>query len=251
MHDPAPDPYARVAEYYDIMVDWPARLARERDFFAGVWAERPVRRVLDVGCGTGHHARLFTDLGAEVVAIDPSGPMLARARALTAGGNPTFLDGGFELIPSLPGTFDLITVLGNTLAYAHDEFVLRDILSAMRGKLAPGGRVLAQGVNYDSLIAAGSRWLPLVARRADDADYLFLREYRMLGDRAEFTLITLLGPAWTQLTERSTHLPITEGLLPRAARDAGLRVTLYGDYARAPYAWKTSPNLIAVCEVGT
>ena len=81
------------------------------------------------------------------------------------------------------------------------------------------------------------------------AEYLFLREYRMNGDRGEFTLVTLIrDPAWSQLSERSTHLPLTGDLLTRAAASAGLRATRYGDYARTPYEWKTSPNLVAVCE---
>ena len=45
------DPYASVAENYDVMVDWGARLARERPFFAVLFREWRVAR-----CATGHHS---------------------------------------------------------------------------------------------------------------------------------------------------------------------------------------------------
>jgi ubiquinone/menaquinone biosynthesis C-methylase UbiE len=51
------------------------RLARE---FA---AQVPGRRLLDVGCGPGHHAHLFADWGYEVVGIDASAAMIELARS--------------------------------------------------------------------------------------------------------------------------------------------------------------------------
>lgn len=51
------------------------RLARE-------FAERlPGRRVIDIGCGPGHHAHLFAEWGYEVVGIDASPAMIEVARA--------------------------------------------------------------------------------------------------------------------------------------------------------------------------
>ena len=84
------DPFASVAEHYDIMIDWPARLAAERPFFAWLFQQAQVRRVLDIGCGTGHHARVMAEMGAEVLGIDPSQPMIERAQTLTGGDNPAF-----------------------------------------------------------------------------------------------------------------------------------------------------------------
>ena len=95
------DPYATLAQHYDIMVDWAARLARERPFFARLLREHGIRSVLDVGCGAGHHARMFADLGASALGLDPSEPMIARARALTLGDHPCFVLGGFAEIPAL------------------------------------------------------------------------------------------------------------------------------------------------------
>jgi ubiquinone/menaquinone biosynthesis C-methylase UbiE len=43
----------------------------------------PGRRLIDVGCGPGHHVRLFADWGYEVTGIDASAAMIEVARAGT------------------------------------------------------------------------------------------------------------------------------------------------------------------------
>lgn len=246
------DPFASVAENYDVMIDWPARLAHERPFFEMLFKERPVQRVLDVGCGTGHHTRLFAELGAEAYGLDPSHAMLERARALTPGDNPRFLEGGFAEIPSLAEKFDLIVVLGNTLAYAKNLADLTNILRMMRAALAPGGRVCVQVVNYDSVLLAGSRWLPLIHRQADGREYLFLREHRKMGQKVEFTITTLLRDGvWTRGTERSLQFPITGALLYRALLRIGYtKIQLFGSYQQAVYDPTNSPALLALAENG-
>jgi len=241
------DPYASVAENYDIMIDWPARLARERPFCAALFAEHGVKWALDVGCGTGHHARMFTELGATVVGLDPSAPMLARAKALTEGGNPRFVRGGFAEIPSLHEQFDFIAVLGNTLAHVEDARGLTEALTNMRGALAPGGLLCIHLINYDSLLTEGSRRLPVIDRQAGEREFIFLREHRCTDRKAEFTIITLIRAAgkWSQQVERDSHLPLTGDVLRPALQCTGFaQVTLLGSYAGEPFEPKTSPNFI-------
>jgi SAM-dependent methyltransferase len=48
-------------------------------------APRPGERVLDVGCGCGDTSVAIAELGADVVGVDVSAPMLERARARGAG----------------------------------------------------------------------------------------------------------------------------------------------------------------------
>ena len=246
------DPFATVANNYDIMIDWPARLARERPFFEQLIGERPASRVLDVGCGTGHHSRLFAELGLEVIGLDPSEAMLARARELTLGENPRFVLGGFTDIPTLPGVFDLVVVLGNTLAYAKNAADLAVILRRIGSVIAPGGRLCLQVVNFDSLPVGESRWLPLIHRESDGRDYLFLREYRRVGRQVEFTIISLIkNGEWNRMVERSMHFPLTGQEVAKALRRVGFgNVQLFGDYQRAPYESDKSPSLVVLAEMG-
>lgn len=244
------DPYASVAQNYDIMIDWPARLARERVFFTQLLQEHPVRRLLDVGCGTGHHSRMFAELGIDVTGIDPSKAMLEQARLLTSGDNPTFRDGGFYSIHKLKGKFDLITVLGNTLAYAKNATDLYRILLTMRNVLQPTGRLCIQLVNYDLIMRAASYSLPLVQRQFDAQEYLFLREYRRKHARVEFSLITLVrNGTWQKFIERSLHYAITAETLQRGLIRAGFTsFKLYGSFQQEQFDPATSTNLIAVAD---
>ncbi|MHB9025201.1 MAG: class I SAM-dependent methyltransferase [Armatimonadota bacterium] len=243
-----PDPYASVAEHYDLMIDWPARLARERPFYAALFGEGQVRRILDVGCGTGQHTRMFAELGAEAIGLDPSEAMVLYARSQTPGDNPRFVLGGFAEIPDQPGPFDLIAILGNSLAYVRDAADLQVTMTACASALAPGGRLVIQTQNYDSL--GDGRWLPLVARKVGEREFIFLREYRPMGERVEFTLITLRRDGeWVRFVERSTHYPIHGEALAAALRLAGFaRVNLYGDFSKTPYDPAASPGLLAVAE---
>ena len=64
-----------VEDYVRIADDLPSTL----DEF--VQKLRPNARVLDLGCGPGHHARIMADLGHQVLAMDASAEMIKRAAA--------------------------------------------------------------------------------------------------------------------------------------------------------------------------
>lgn len=242
------DTYASIADNYDIMIDWPERLARERPFFERFFREAEVWRVLDIGSATGHHSRMFAELGAKVIGLDPSPAMLIRARELTPGVNPHFVEGSFADIPRLARQFDLITVLGNTLSHVGDAAGLAETLSAIYNALSPNGHLCIQVINYDNLQQTGSRWLPLVSREVDGHEYLFMREHRIQDAHAEFTIITLIrNETWHQQVERNIHLPLTSSVLRNALTTAGFaHIDFYGDYERTPFDPASSPTLIVV-----
>ena len=98
-------------EYYDLQVDWKKRMQKEREFFENIFNSRKISRVLDIGCGTGHHAELFAEYASEVVAIDPDPEMIEYSKNNTIKSkNITLYKAGFEDLDKIPdGKFDLIT----------------------------------------------------------------------------------------------------------------------------------------------
>ena len=48
------------------------------------YGDRPVRNILDLGCGTGNHALPLAQQGYEIVGVDRSNTMLDRARKKAA-----------------------------------------------------------------------------------------------------------------------------------------------------------------------
>jgi len=77
--------YDRIAPVYDLM-EGIAEHRVMRGWRERLWSMVDGRRILEVGVGTGKNIRFYPP-GAEVVAIDFSPAMLARARALAAREN--------------------------------------------------------------------------------------------------------------------------------------------------------------------
>jgi SAM-dependent methyltransferase len=132
------------ADAYDV-------LYREKDYLAECrlinrlvqqHANARVRRLLDLGCGTGNHVIALTQLGYEVVGVDRSPGMLDVARKKAAG---AALDGkaafycqdirSFRLEQSFDAVLMMFAVLGYQLGN-------QDVLAALctaRTHLRPGG----------------------------------------------------------------------------------------------------------------
>jgi SAM-dependent methyltransferase len=108
-----------------------------RDF-----GDQPVRRVLDLGCGTGNHVIPLTRLGYEVVGVERSEEMLARARAKASKAFPNqaiaFHQGDIRT-KELASTFDAALMMFAVLGYQQSN---ADVLAALRTAhrhLRPGG----------------------------------------------------------------------------------------------------------------
>jgi SAM-dependent methyltransferase len=133
-------------------------------FEAGLANCREPRRVLDLGTGAGGSAaaiaRRFPD--AQVVAVDVSRRMLARARRLNSAPNVEYRRAAAGDLPFPDGDFDLVT-LHNAVAELHP----------LRRVLAPEGEVMAAST-YSPLAERGhsvrGRWLDFGFEPAGSAD---------------------------------------------------------------------------------
>lgn len=96
-------------------------------------------RVLDLGCGYGWFCRWAAAAGAaQVVGIDLSEKMLARARADTADAAITYRRGDLETL-ELPGNSCDLVYSSLALHYIVD---LDRLLRQVHAALAPGGRLV-------------------------------------------------------------------------------------------------------------
>jgi demethylmenaquinone methyltransferase/2-methoxy-6-polyprenyl-1,4-benzoquinol methylase len=127
---------------------------------------QPGQRVLDVACGTGLVTAAVAARGAEVIGLDQSEHMLARARAR---GLPrvTLVQGEAERLPFPDGEFDALTFT-YLLRYVDDPLAtMRELARVVK----PGGRIgmLEFAVPSSALLRAGWRLhtrvgLPLLGR---------------------------------------------------------------------------------------
>lgn len=68
------------------------------------------KKILDIGCGMGQHAKQYSDMGAKsTLGIDISEKMLAYAKEYNGADNITYTKMAMEDITSLQERFDLIT----------------------------------------------------------------------------------------------------------------------------------------------
>lgn len=176
------------------------------DKFAAQWFDHPpvrplelfadalprAARVLDAGCGPGHHARFLAARGHDVVGIDLSAAMLqiARSRVRSA----SFLRMDLQDLRFPPGTFDGIWCAGAAMHIPREEIVA--VFRSFRRLVRPGGMV---GINMQ------------VGRRSEivefENDHRFFeyypseREIGRLASRAGLRVVaTDLGE-----TGRNTH----------------------------------------------
>lgn len=263
MGDEAHDKLYTRTEYRRVIA-WPERIRREAPFLAEVFAAAPVRRLLDVGCGSGEHTRHFADLGWTAVGIDVSERMMGEA--LTLAG-PTDAGGSarFELRPAaeaaaLPeAPFGAALCVGNTLAFVEGEAALRAFLCGVADALAPGAPLLIQLLNYERILGLPVRALPVNVRplpeEEGEGEIVFLRILQPRSDgNVDFYPITLTlrpgeAPDAPEVVVREAkhfvHQGWTRPVLEPLLRSAGFGdVRVLGGVRDIPYEPNVSADLV-------
>jgi len=143
--------YDRLARAFDVMTDWPARLAFEMPFIQRALDQHKVRSVLDTACGTGWHAIALAQKGYTTAGCDASRAMIERARtnAAQAGVNVRFETADFQRLDLFPGKFNAILCLGNSLPHLLSREELVTAFEQILGRLEHDGLIILHNLNYD------------------------------------------------------------------------------------------------------
>lgn len=267
--------YDRQAAVYEVMNDWPSRLALELPFIRRALEQTHARTVLDVACGGGHHAIALAFEGYAVSGADLSAEMvdLARRNAAQADVSIRFEQTGFADIGTrFNMTFDAVLCLGNSLPHVLTEADQLEALTAMHGRLRRGGVLVLQNLNYDSRWKNRPRFFALNPVTLDGRTSLIWRmaDYHDPGTRVAgldrlcpepglitFHIATLEPEAsgktqdaadkW-QATVRSTlQRPLFASDLTRWLAQVGFEdVTLFGGMDASPFDSDSSPDLVIV-----
>ncbi|HAU36799.1 MAG TPA: hypothetical protein DCX07_03665 [Phycisphaerales bacterium] len=182
--------YDEIAGSYDEIVAGAARADAARRLAAWLTKSHRVRRVLDVACGTGLHARALAERGVQVVAADASQAMLreARKQAGEAGRHIEWLHAPMETIAQSPaGPFHAILCLGNSLPHLLTDAQLHATIRGFRALLAAGGIAVVHLLNYDRILERRERIVGVT--RSGDAEYV--RFYDFLRENVRFNLLEL------------------------------------------------------------
>ena len=153
------DEYVRgFVEKWDQLIDWDQRAKSEGDFFIELLKERGVKRVLDVATGTGFHSIRLIEAGFEVVSVDGSPYMLAKAfeNGRSRGHVLRTRHADWRwLNRDVLGRFDAVICLGNSLTHLFDERDRRKALAEFYAALVHDGILILDQRNYDSILDQG------------------------------------------------------------------------------------------------
>ncbi|MHC4799492.1 MAG: class I SAM-dependent methyltransferase, partial [Planctomycetota bacterium] len=127
-------------ELYEGLVDWSKRLAREGPFYRRLFEENGVGRVLDVACGSGHHADMFHSWGLVVEGSDISEAMIAYCRdRFGESAGLSWSVRSFDETHPRPGSFDAAVCVGNSLELAGDYETVQKAIAALLGAVRSCG----------------------------------------------------------------------------------------------------------------
>lgn len=111
-------------------------------------------RILDVPCGQGRHAHLLAEAGFDVLGIDYSAELLARAKKRGTGPALRYVRGDMRKLPArLSGRFDAVVNLFTSFGFfadpADDARVIREFARVLK----PGGMLVWHGGDRDGVMA--------------------------------------------------------------------------------------------------
>jgi sarcosine/dimethylglycine N-methyltransferase len=229
--DRATDLYRRefvmgFADKWDQLIDWDARAKSEGQFFIDVLRAHGKESVLDVATGTGFHSVRLIDAGFDVISVDGSAAMLAKAfengrkRGLIL---KTVQVDWRELNRSIQGKYDAIICLGNSFTHLHDEQDRRKALAEFYAALRHDGILILDQRNYDEMLDHGfalkHRYYYCGDRVTAEPEYLddgLARFKYTFPEACEYTL---------------NMFPLRKNYVLRLLREAGFElVRTYGDF---------------------
>jgi SAM-dependent methyltransferase len=165
-----------LADRYDLLIDWPKRMAGDAHFLETLFKRKRVQRVADVACGTGHHAALFHAWGLDVEGSDISDAMLVQCRRLHGEGNRLrWIQRSYVDPCSSPGSFDAVVCLGNSLLLAGSLSAAQGAIGEMIRAVRPGGIGVVQVLNLAAIECGPVRWQKVMRIEVEGRPRLFIK----------------------------------------------------------------------------
>jgi SAM-dependent methyltransferase len=249
------------AEYYDAVINWEKRLARELPLLVEL-ARSAGRRVLIPACGTGAHVVALARQGFSVVGFDADEEMVAMTRQRidreadaisAAGGEAMVCLLRMEDAGQLGPIHDVAYCLGNALPGISGEGQLPAALKGVAGALRAGGLFLTQNLNYDLRWKEKAHWFPLLSGETAKEEVLLVKfadyEPKAINFHAMFLTRQKAGGKWQSEVRSSQQIPLFRDRLAELLREAGFgKLQFWGDYAKAPFDPAKSNDLLVLGE---
>jgi len=237
------DAFEDIASYYDDM--FPRDLAEDTRMLEPAFKAHRIHTVLDCACGTGVHVAMLAGQGYQVTGSDASDPMLGEARDKLAAQDidaPLFHSLWSELPQVIPGRFDAVICIGNSLPLAGSDEQVQAALAGMLEMVRPGGVLLIQNRNFDKMDAERPG---AVINDSGGGYVIFVFDY--VGEMVTYKIFYL--PTHAEggdvtynefLMNILTRSKVTKMLAGLGAKSP----TFYGDSHRSRFSRARSPRMI-------
>lgn len=157
-------------EYLELYPHRDLASARREVAFALEHLGSPPTPLLDLCCGSGHHALRFAEKGHRPVGLDYSAPLLelARARAQSL----PLVRGDMRALPFREGAFRSVVNFFTSFGYFLRETDNVMVVTEIERVLSPGGKFLCDTFGRDHVLA---RLVPEESRSTGDREYRIRR----------------------------------------------------------------------------
>jgi len=134
-----PNTYSqRWFEFFHVSIS-EGRTIRETAFICRCAPLPAFRKVADLCCGMGRHARALSKHGYSVIGIDRDADIIAKARALAGG--PTYINADIRCYRPTAGMFDIAMIMSQSFGY-FDAATNREVLGRLADGVREHGRVI-------------------------------------------------------------------------------------------------------------
>lgn len=216
--------YSEAAEFYDLLYQGEKDYPAEAVLLAQLIRERApaAATLLDVGCGTGSHARALIDAGFTVDGVDIEPAFVELARAKCPEG--TFYVGDMTAL-NLPRRYDVITCLFSAIGYVESETALRHAIAGMRRHLNRGGVLIVDPWFEPGQLTHG--WITVLLGTGADVTVCRMSRTLVEGTTSRLEFEYLIGRSSGIERRRETHTLtlFTQSQMEAAFASAGLTVT--------------------------
>jgi len=145
---------------WDKLIGWDLRAESEGNFFIDILRRHGVKKVLDAATGTGFHSIRLLQAGFDVVSVDGSPEMLAKAfdNGRRQGLILRTVQADWRwLNRDIHEQFDAIICLGNSFTHLFSENDRRRTLAEFYAALKHDGILILDQRNYDVILDQGYR----------------------------------------------------------------------------------------------